>query len=357
MADEIKFAQTRGTFEARGKLFNLKSENAVREITTKGGKKMYILNIGLRISDSEVMYLSLNGMEQDAVYFGKRSEKKGEKPLQEKVEWAKRNRFKKEGFRLIGGVNFALEKDSETGKNVATQALHTFDFIEYVRDHADELEGASVFVKGNIEHGSYEKDGSLKKTSKFIPNAIYLAKDEIDFQDDEFERQAEFEQNLVFNGIHKEGEEESATFILDAIVVGYRSVEDVSFEVDNSKGLADTIRKALKPFSAITMNGRIESTQAVDQVEGEVWGERSNMGRARNTARTTLRIVGALPETISTESHTRKIIEEYREIVSRLNEEKGKKEAAFQTQSGGWGETSKSSKAEVKEEESGDEDW
>jgi hypothetical protein len=53
------------------------------------------------------------------------------------------------------------------------------------------------------------KDGDLKKATKFVPNAIYLAKEDIDFQAEKFEKEAEFVQNIIFTGVDRVKDEEA----------------------------------------------------------------------------------------------------------------------------------------------------
>jgi hypothetical protein len=332
--------QTKGTFEARGILFNLKSEKAFSSKTAKNGKQWRSCDLGLRIADGEVMYLHLNGMEQDFVYFSKPAEKKGEKSTTKKVEWAKRERSQGEGYRLIG-VGLALVKDEETGKNEEVKTFTAFDAIKYIEDNAQD--GMSVFVKGNIEFSSYEdKNGELKHGTKLVPNAMYRTKEDINFQAEGFEKVAEFALPVVFNAARKDEDK----FLIDASIIGFKTIEDVSLET--GEGLAKTLKDKVKPFSGVTLTGRIESSQVVDQVPADVWGEDVKVGRARTPNRTVLRIVGARPETINTEDYTKKSVEAYREACEALKKDKKNKESGFESQDAGWGD-----KGKVQVEESG----
>lgn len=334
MANEFtQLKAMNGTFEARGVIFNMKSEHAFKEITMKNGKKMRMANIGLRISDGESMFLSMNGMEQEFVYFSK--VEKGQKTLTEKVEWAKKGRFNKEGYRLIG-VGLALSK--EDGKNVATETFTQFDAVEHIQKHLED--GVSVFVKGKIEFGSYEdsKTKEIKKTVKYVPNAIYLTKDPIDFQSEGFKKDAGFAQLALVNGIRKE----ENTFYLDLGLVGYKSYDETTIEA--TEVLAKTMKEKIKIGSAIVLTGDIKTAQNVEVVTAEVWGEESKVGKAKSGGKVVMFATGARPETMDNETYAKKPLAEYLEFVEGFKKEKADKSAAFDTQEGGtgdWGAKSK----------------
>lgn len=336
MPEEITFnqiSQTKGSFEAKGVLFGLKSENLVK--TSDKGFKM--MNLGLRLADGEVMYLSLNGGEQKFVYFSKMGAK-GEKPVQEKVEWEKRNRFNKDGYNLIG-VRLGLTKNEETGKNELVTKV-AYDAIEYIEENAED--GMSVFVKGQIEFGSYEKNEELKKTVKFVPNAIYLAGQPIDFQDEKFEKYAEFAQKVVYKGVRREKIEKSEeyNFYADVALIGYRTYEETSLEI--TKDLAAKFKDNLKPNTGIVMTGKLKSSQVVETVTAEVWGEDTKVGKPKNTGRTVLFVDGAQPATIDTETYKQKVLDAYIGEVAEYKKAQEAKKAGFASQEGGdWGNKSK----------------
>jgi hypothetical protein len=319
--------QTKGTFEARGILMGFKEEKSFTEITTKSGKKMRMMNLRLKISDTEMMFLHMNGMEQEYVYFSKPV--KNNKPEIEKIDWVKRMRWSRDGFRLIG-VSLGLTKNEETKKNELV-TLTPFDAIDYIETHGSD--GISVFVKGTIEYSSYEDKDSkeVRKATKFIPQALYLAKDEIDFSSDKFVKQAEFAQPIVFTGVEHVEFEKSFKYFINGIIIGYNNVEDVSLETNES--LAKQIKERVKPFNGITLTGKIQSTQVVETVTTEVWGEASSVGKAKTPSRVTMQVTGARPETLDTESYTKKIVESFRDECSELK--KSKNASAFESQEGG----------------------
>ena len=343
MSDEfVQLKQHAGTFEASGVIFNMKSEHAFKDIKMKNGKDMKIANIGLRISDGESMFLSLNGMEQDYVYFSKRDDKT-KKTLTEKVEWAKRNRFSKEGYRLIG-VGLALSKDEETHKNVPVQNFTQFDAVDEIKEHL--VDGMSVFVKGKIEFGSFvdEKTNEVKKTVKYVPNAIYLSGKDIDFQDEKFEKSAGFAQPMLITGLRNE----EGKKLIDFGIVGYKSYEEGSIEATDV--LWDALKTKLKKGASIVITGVIKTSQVTETVTAEVWGEESKVGKAKNSGKVVMLADGARPETMDVETYAKKPLSEYLEAVEGFKKEKANKSAAFESQGGEAGSFGKKSEIAVDDE-------
>ena len=76
--------ETKGAFQLKGVVSGMEKDTAFKEIKTKSGKPMRMLNFGTSYLDGETLYVNLQGMEQENVYFSKRAEKKGEKADTEK---------------------------------------------------------------------------------------------------------------------------------------------------------------------------------------------------------------------------------------------------------------------------------
>ena len=94
--------ETKGAFQLKGVVSGMEKDTAFKEIKTKSGKPMRMLNFGTSYLDGETLYVNLQGMEQENVYFSKRAEKKGEKADTVKVPWTDRFSYNREGYRMIG---------------------------------------------------------------------------------------------------------------------------------------------------------------------------------------------------------------------------------------------------------------
>lgn len=309
MAKERLFnlQETKGTFQLKGITTGTQSQNFCREITTKSGKQMRIVNVGVQYADGKTPYISLQGMERDEVIFVKSAEEKGQKASVERVPWADRNIFNREGFRLMG-VNVGVKKKlDETGKVVNDKKVLTeYDACGEIRDNLKD--GNSVFVRGNLNYSSFFDNDKNKRTSiKLVPNQVSLCAD-IDFDDETYTQQNDFKQTIVYMGISKEtndANKETGRFVVSAKIVTYSTIEDVEFIIEDSK-LANLFKTKLKKYWAIQVHGRIEVSVLTEEVtdDDDNWGEEDKMERVSAPVRREFIITGAKPSTIDKELYT-----------------------------------------------------
>ena len=267
--------ETKGAFQLKAIVTGMEKDKAYKEIRTKSNREMRMLNFGATYEDGKTLYINLQGMEQENVYFSKRAEKKGDKPETAKVPWADRFTYNREGFRLIG-KNIGVKKkiDSE-GKTVNDKKVLTdFDACKEIKDNLKD--GSSVFIRGNIDYSSFVDNNGNKKTStKLIPNQVSLCAD-IDFNDEKFEKQNDFNQVIIFMGIEQEksdNDKPTGRFIVLAKIVTYSNIEDVEFVIEDTS-LANKFRKSLKPYNAIKVSGHMISVTQTETVENDdEWGE------------------------------------------------------------------------------------
>jgi hypothetical protein len=314
MAKGIGLPQTKGEFKVRGLSTGLKRDNALKDITTKTKKQMYILNFGVETAPESTVFLTLQGMEKDEVYFGKRSEVKGQKGEVKKVPWAKRNEEQPEGFRLMG-VGLGLEK-GEDGKNIV-QVLTEFDAAKEVYTSLEDE--TPVFVRGELEYSSFKNNNDeVRRSKKFAIKNLYLAND-VDFEAEDFQEMSDFKQKIIFMGISKVDDKEDPRFEVEAKIVTYNSVEDTDFIIRDAS-LANQFKKALKPYTAIEIWGNIFNkidTEDVEEENKDVWGQEDNFKRVNKNYIRELVITGADPESIDTETYTEEAINE---ALKALNE-------------------------------------
>ena len=336
----LDLQQTKGAFQIKGKVIGVSKDSFYKEIKTKTNKDMRLVNFGVQVSKDSIVYVTFNGMEQDAVYFSGRPKgaEKGTKNETVKVEWKNRNKFSKEGFRLIG-VNLGLEKThDEKGREINDKRiLHQFDAAEYVSEHLED--GMSVFIRGQIEYGHYaNQNGDVIHTAKFIPSQISRCQ-EIDFEPadgKEYEVTANFTQNLVFQGIEKDTEEDDK-FVLSAFIVNYNSIEQSDFIIADKK-LASNFKKNLKPYTFIETWGDLVAVRNVDEVETEdEWGASNKMNRVFSPYRIEKRITGAAPDSIDKDAYSKKIVDAALEELQKEEEKEKEFETAGSAKDDDWG--------------------
>ena len=210
--------QTRGSFQVRGKVTGTSKENFYTEKLTKTDKPWRQVTFGAQFDKNSTVYLSLNGMEKDKVWFSKKEDKQ---TVTEEVDWKDRFTFAKEGYSLIGvNVGVAKIKDEKGNDVNDKKRLTEYDACKEIGDNL--TDDKTIFVRGNIEYGSYKE----KHTTKFIPNQVSLAKD-IDFEAEDFKALADFTQTIVFTGIVPN--EDKTRAIVSAKIINYDSVDDAEF--------------------------------------------------------------------------------------------------------------------------------
>lgn len=346
MANRIfDLQETKGTFQVRGIINGVEKERFYTDKKTKTGKDFRAVNFGCEYNDKKTIYLNLNGMPQQKVYFSKRNQATGKTETKD-VPWANRNKFNEEGFRMIG-VGLGLTKtQDQTGKVVNDKKTMTpFDACEYINENLQD--DMSTFIKGNIEFSSYtDGEGNVRRNTKYIPGQISLCK-EVDFSkyDDADNKPAhDFTQTIVFMDVDQEKVDDKATgrFIVSAKIVTWSDIVDTELYITD-KSLANLFKKNLKPYNAITVHGKIEVSHGVQEVETEdSWGEANAMNRVNVSSKSELIITGATPSTIDRETYTEKnVAEAMAKIKTSKTAEQNfsGKTTESANEDGGWGES------------------
>jgi hypothetical protein len=314
MANRIfDLPECKGSFQVKGIVSGVEKNRFYTDKKTKNGKDFRAVNFGCEYNDKQTVYMSLNGMPQQEVYFSKRNQDTG-KTETKKVAWANRNKFNEDGWRMIG-VGLGLVKTTDKdGKSVNDKkTMHSFDACEYIKKNLQD--DMSTFIRGTIDFSSYtDKEGNVRRSVKYVPNQISLCKD-VDFaeyNDVDNKPVHDFTQTIVYTGIDKEKENEKDTgrFIVTAKIVTWSDIVDTQFIITDAK-LAGMFKKNLKPYTAISVHGRIEVTHSVQEVdEDDCWGEANSMNAVSAPTKTEMIITGASPATIDRETYTEKNVAE-----------------------------------------------
>lgn len=326
MANKLfELPQTKGTFQVRGIVSGVEKDNFYTEKKTKTGKDFRMVNFGVEYEDKKTIYPSLNGMPRDKVYFSKKDKDTGNTDTKA-IAWKDRIKKAPEGYRMIGVLAGLQKIKDENGKvRNDNKTLTEYDACEYISENLQD--GDSVFVKGNLEFGSYtNKDGEVSRTTKFVPTQISLCQNDVDFEADDYAPAHDFTQTIVFVGIDQERENDKPTgrFVVDAKIVNYNSIESAEFIIEDAK-LAKQMRSGLKPYNSIQVHGHINVVNNVEDVNDEedddCWGESNDMDNKRVFAPThrELIITGAKPSTIDKETYTEKAIDE---AIKKVNASK-----------------------------------
>lgn len=321
-------AETKGSFQLRGIVSGTKKDTFYSEKKTKNDKLMRKVNFGIEYEKGHTVYITLQGMEQDFVYFST-LDKETEKYVTEKVNWADRVTFNKEGYKIIG-INCGLEKIANEQGNMVNdkKSFVDFDACSYISQNLHD--GDSIFVKGSIDISSFTDDNGEKKTFlKLTPSQISLCSDPIDFDAENVQLVHEFKMPLVFTGIEKEIDDNgnhTKRFVLSSKVVNYSSIEDYSFIVDETREkFARMLNKKMKPYTYLETFGFIVSTMPVEEVEeDDEWGGKDPFVKPDNKAKMELIIDGANKETVDTEKYAEPLVIKALKAIEENNKAKNK---------------------------------
>lgn len=327
--------QTKGEFVLRGIVSGTKKDSFYSEKKTKTDKLFRKVNFGIEYEKGHTVYVTLQGMESDNVWFSKVEKVEDEnnkmvtqnKIVTEKVPWADRFSFNKEGYGLIG-VNCGLTKmTNESGKIVNDKkTLTEFDACSYIFDNLND--GDSVFVKGLLDISSFIDDKGNKKTSlKLKPNQISLCSLPIDFDDEKFVPVNEFKTSVVFKSIDKEvndNGEKTNRFVLSTKIINYATIEDYNFIIgEEQEKFARMLNKKFKPYNSFEVFGRIVSTIITEVVEeDDEWGEPDPFKKPNSGAKTEMIITGANKETWDTESYSEESVNAALMAIAKENKAK-----------------------------------
>ena len=332
----FELPETKGSFQLKGIVTGTEKENFYKEIKTKSNKDMRLINFGVEYEDGHTLYANLQGMEQDNVYFSKKAENKGDKPETVTVPWADRFSYNREGFRLIGkniGVKKKVDCDGKTVND--KKVLTDFDACKEIGENLKD--GASVFLRGTLEFSSFTDDkGNKKSSTKLIPGQISLCSD-VDFDDEKFTQQNDFNQVIVFMGIEQEKENDKPTgrFVVSAKIITYSTIEDAEFIIEN-KDLASKFKKSLKPYYAIKVSGHMVSSIQTEVVEDDDnWGEEDAIEKVSAPAKREFVITGAKGSSIDKELYTE---EKIADAIAKINKANKAEDDFGSDDSDDWGD-------------------
>lgn len=323
MARVFELPETkRGVFTVSGVVNGTESDRFYKEMTTRTNQDFRMLNFGVQYERNKTIYVSMNGMPTEKVYFSKKDETG--KTVVKDVPWSKRYVGPDgDGWNLIGvRVGLTQELNDKGRAQNVSQNMSSYDACEYVRDHLKD--DISVNVRGTIENSTYrDKNGNQMHSTKYVPYSIYLCYrdfdlDNLDELDDKHKPKHSFTQTIIFMGITKEMVDNKATgrFVVAAKVVTYSSVEDVEYFITDAS-LASLFKKNLKPYTSIEVWGRIEVSHNLEAVaaDDDCWGQANEMKAVTAPSKVEFVITGAGASTRDTETYNEdKIAEAIRKI-------------------------------------------
>lgn len=264
--------QTYNSFQCRGIVSRTESQQFYKD-KIGSNKDGISVNFGVKINDKKEVYITLTGYPRKEVYYYKKGEN-GAKGTSKAVAWKDRKKSPGEGYSLIG-VKISTGKDKD-GNNINT-VFTEYDAVSYLKENL--RDGDSVFINGKIEFRSWiGQNGQTVRRINLVPSQISYTKKPIDFEADDYKEMCEFENTLVFQSIDKEEDENGKTtgrFVLSGWSIGYNSVENVSFIIDEEDAkVAGAIKKKMKTGNSIKTYGYVSVKNNIEtaDLEDDGWG-------------------------------------------------------------------------------------
>ena len=329
---------TKGSFQVAGIVSGTQKDNFFTEKKAKNGKDFRAVTFGVEVNEGSSVYLSLNGMEQDNVFYSKRGDKeKGIKPETESVPWRDRYNFSKEGFTLIGVRTGVKKVVNSKGEEVNDKKiLAPFDATKEIADNLKDE--ASIFSRGEIEFSTYNG----RHQQRFVPNQVSLCRP-IDFKADDFKQNALWTQVIIFTGVKPT--EDKTEFVVSAKIVTYNTIEDAEFYIDKEhEKLAQSLRKKVKPYTAMKAFGNISIIKNVEEIEvDDEWGDANQMELQKAPTIRKLYIDGVEPKSFDTNVYSEEKIAQALAKIAASNTAKsdfGDKPKATAAADDDWGSDS-----------------
>ena len=305
MAGKSKLQQTRGYFKLAGIVSGVKRNDFYTEKMTRSDnpKLRKSVKFGIQSSPNNKVFVTLAAQPMEKVYFSKRAENKGEKPITKAVDWDKRSSFNENGYKIIG-VNLGLTKKlDQDGKEVNdVKHLVQYDAVDYIKQNL--RDDMHVFVRGHIEYSRFEN----RNIKQYVIDQISLCQP-IDFASESFKETANWEQFITYRAIEKDASEDEK-FMLTGNIVNYNNIVETDFVIRSSK-IAQVLKKNLKPYYGVKIYGNlIGSVQEVVVEDDDGWGEPNPMEATGGYYKEML-VTGAQKDSIDTDLYSEAIFDEF----------------------------------------------
>ena len=206
--------QTKGFAQFRGIIGGL--ERVKEAITKRSETRQYMdsdkikkLQFSIKTSDDNVLYVEVKqfktGNSLKNVYISKRDEE-SKKTETKAVPFNERHRSFEDGWKIIG---IALKSHNDE----YAKSLVPYDAIDYILENFQD--GDSVFLNTEMSHSD---DGKGKFYTNYEIKRMYVTKEPIDFEAENFEEQADFVEDIVFSDVVDTGE----NAFVKAFAINYR---------------------------------------------------------------------------------------------------------------------------------------
>ncbi|MEK4006430.1 hypothetical protein [Paenibacillus sp. FSL H3-0333] len=248
--------QTRGSVKIEGKIvgFDKTQENSYRKGSTKESNKPYrSISLGVKTSPTNQIYqLNQFGMIPEKAAKVIKFKGRGNKEHFE-IDYAHKSELPDGagvmGFGIVG------VGDGEQGKQTIKNYF-AYDAVEKIADEYGNDD--SVVINGEFDIDTYESNGESKTTVKYNVKKIWLAKEPIDFEKENYKEVASFEQEFVVVG-HNLDKDAKKLYVTGRLITFKKDWYDITFTIDLVKheALGQNIFKKTKFGDILKVQGII----------------------------------------------------------------------------------------------------
>lgn len=268
-----------GNFRVRGKVEILKKEGF--NSTTKTNREKRSLNLGIRTSKDNLIFINMSAVAQDNVYFVKRDQETRKTVDTKIIPWADRlsNNLSEE-YVPMSNVLVGVEQTEETNENGAAVLKNNsvnrimFDALQDVYDHVEV--GDDLFVRGSVSVESYfTNSGEKRNVVRLNPTQISKRTQikPYDFNDPEYAEENVITQTIIPQSI--EFDDDKTRAIIYGLVIGNKKEGVIEIEVNQDAiGFAKKMQQEIAdtPCLSIPLNLKIINEGNISQPE-KVWDE------------------------------------------------------------------------------------
>lgn len=276
MAKAKKLEQTKGTFQLKGNAKQIDRDNAYEEaIRPDGqyaGRTYRKLNIGLQTSPSNQPRLGIFSYEPEQVFLWDNAKRKkdpsykGDRmPYEEYL--GKKEVLKMNGVAVLQNrIGVTYDED----ERLVSEGVTSYEATELIYDNVDNGEG--LYVEGDISYSEYKnKQGDMVSGVNYNISRLHKAGDEFDLNDEKYEVENYYEQEMVF--VDSMPDRDKKQLIVIGRIIDYRgNTVDSNFVVnygddEGMKKLATNLNKKFKFGDLMTVHGEIKNETVEEEVE------------------------------------------------------------------------------------------
>lgn len=309
----IAIPETRGIFAVSGYVSGVLSNRFYSESVSQDGRKRRNLLFAIQVNPDNKVYVELSAFPSDRVYFSKTVEENGKRSTAvESVKWDDRRNpsvvksLESEGYRMMG-ITVGVERKIDMRGVESNDVLHLapYDAAEYLSSHL--RDDMPVFVRGNIRYSFYNG----RRYRRFeIAQVSYSREVELaQSSPDTNPNRNDFHQQFVFMGI-SEDPSNRARHIVSAKVIGYNTVEDTEFVLEN-RDIAANIKRVVKPYTMLEVDGYIQTRRdSEESAPQNCWGVPNRMSVRRSPTVTEMVICAVYPEQMDNQVYNENSVSE-----------------------------------------------